>query len=125
MEGDIIILQADLPKGHAVMAAEDLATVPCGQLVRVDALGHHPTLTKVGHWEPVQTDVVTAIVLLDGAAGPDLAFLEGREKGKPFLVTWYPGPALPPSHPTECEVGDVMTAAEAYTKGWRTVVLAQ
>ena len=116
---NLLIAEAPLPEGMAVTAAVALDELPPDQGCLVKALGAHPTLVTVGM--PVPTDVVTAIVELDGGKDSDLSGMGLALK--PVLVTWHPGKALPPSHPHDCAVGDRLTVAEAIEKGWRVATL--
>lgn len=118
-DANLLIAETPIPEGMAVTAAVALDDLPPDQGCLVKSLGAHPTLVTVGM--PVDTDVVTAIVELDGDKDPDLDGM-GLE-GKPVLVTWHPGKALPPSQPHDCKVGDRLTVAEAIEKGWRVVAL--
>jgi hypothetical protein len=116
-ESNLLIAEARIPEGDAVCGATHIMNLPNEQVCYVKSLGDHPTLVTKGEAQP--TNLVTAIVYLDGGKDPDLKGM-GLE-GKPVLVTWHPGPSLPPSSPHNCEVGDVMTAEEAIDKGWCTV----
>lgn len=116
---NILIAEAQIPEGDAVTAAVALTELPTEQLCKVKALGHHPTLVTMGI--PKTTTVVTAIVELDGGKDPDLVGMD--LEGKPVLVTWHPGKALEPSHPTDCNVGDILTVKDALKKGWKVAAL--
>lgn len=120
--GNVTIVQAIIPEGLAVMAAEDLKKLPADQLCKVQQLGAHPTLVTAG--EPVPTNKVTCIVEKDAGADPDLKDFP-QLTGKPIMATWFPGEPLPPSHPVNCKEGDFLTVSEALQKGWNTVCLAE
>lgn len=104
---------------RAVIGAVKIEDVPADTVCTVQELGYHPTLTCKGDFVP--TTEITAIIELDGSIDPDLGACRSKLKGEPVLVTWFPGRQLPISNPTDCKVGDVMTAAEAKAKGWATV----
>jgi hypothetical protein len=104
---------------NAMLGATKIENVPEDTVCTVKELGFHPTLTCKG--ELFYTTEITAIIELDGSKDSDLGEACNRLKGEPVLVTWFPGRQLPTSTPTDCKVGDVMTAAEAKAKGWNTV----
>lgn len=120
--GNTLIVETAITVGKAVLSATDLDKLAPDTPCRVDQLGAHPTLVSLG--EPVPTDVVTAIIEIDGGADPDLKDFPSL-KGEPVLATWFPGPSLPPSRPEGCKVGEILTAAEALKRGWRTVSLVE
>ena len=116
---NVLIAEVHMPLWEAETAAVKLESLPADRLCKVKALGAHPTLVTFGH--PTPTNIVSAVIYMDAGKDPDL---EGMGlDGKPILVTWHPGKALPPSHPTDCEVGDIMTVEDALKKGWRVAAL--
>lgn len=103
----------------AVLGAVKIDDVPADTICTVQELGFHPTLTCKGEFIP--TTEITAIIELDGSLDPELGMCCHRLKGEPVIATWFPGRQLPVSNPTDCNVGDTMTAAEAKAKGWNVV----
>ena len=120
---NLLIARIDLSnlwtKFSAVLGAVKLEEVPADTVCTVEELGYHPTLTCKGEFKP--TTEITVIIELDGYKDADLGDCRYKLKDKPVLVTWFPGRQLPQSNPTDCKVGDVMTAAEAKAHGWNTV----
>lgn len=104
---------------RAVMGAAKIEEVPADTICTVKELGYHPTIVCKGEFRP--TTEITAIIELDGSLDKDLGDCCRNLKGAPVLATWFPGRQLPTSTPTDCKVGDKMTAAEAKAKGWATV----
>lgn len=103
----------------AVIGAVKIDDIPADTICKVEELGYHPTLTCKGKFIP--TTEITAIIELDGSLDPELGMCCHRLKEEPVLVTWFPGRQLPTSNPTDCKVGDTMTAADAKAHGWNVV----
>lgn len=118
-EDNLLIAEMSIDDDIAVLAAAPLEKIPAHQKCVVKALGGHPTLATIG--DSVPAKVLTVIIELDGSLDPDLDGL--TEPGKPIIATWFPGKSLPPSRPHDCEVGDILTAAEAISKGWKVASL--
>lgn len=120
---NILIARIDLSEFEtsfsAVMGAVKIDDVSEDTMCTVEELGCHPTLTCKGEFKP--TSEITAIIELDGSLDQDLGMCRNKLKGQPVLVTWFPGRQLTPSNPTDCKVGDKMTAAEAKAHGWNVV----
>lgn len=120
---NILIARIDLSELEtsfsAVVGAVKIDDVPSDTICTVQELGFHPTLTCKGEFIP--TTEITTIIELDGGLDPSLGECRFKLKEEPVLVTWFPGRQLPTSNPTDCKVGDTMTAAEAKAKGWATV----
>ena len=104
---------------HAVLGTTKIDDVPADTVCTVQELGYHPTLVCQGEFIP--TTEITVIVELDGSKDADLGDCCKYLTGKPIIATWFPGRQLPTSSPTDCSVGDTMTAAEAKAKGWNVV----
>jgi len=123
--GNNLIAEADIMIGKAVISAISIDDLPEEAMCRVEALGPHPTLklTSGASAEPRETKVITLIVELDASADPDLANMP-ELAGKPIVASWFPGPALPPSHPDKsCKVGDTYSRNTARWLGWKVAVI--
>lgn len=120
---NILIARIDLGSLYtdfrAVLGAVKIEDVSEDTICTVQELGYHPTLVCKGEFIP--TSEITVIVELDGSKDGDLGECCQELKGKPVLATWFPGRQTPPSNPTDCKVGDTMTASEAKARGWNTV----
>lgn len=94
--------------------------------VRVESLGDHPALVfddpAIGD-DPIETNRTTFIIEYAGSVYKKDCLEYGFREGEPILATLYPGNSTRKSEPHDCRVGDKMTVAEAYEKGWRAVKL--
>ena len=108
-----------------VEGALSIDHLPVGGKVKVEALGHHPTLVCIDSCgvmlKPSSTKIVTFIVEHSGPEYENDVKELGWPEGLPILATFFPGQPLPPSRPHDCEVGDILTVNEAAEKGWKVV----
>ena len=110
-----------------VVGAIDINKCPNGAKVKVESLGHHPSLVMVDDLgvkvSPPSTKVATFVVEVSGdeyeADCKDLNW----PKDQPILATFFPGDALPPSKPHDCEEGQELLIREAAELGWKVVKL--